>query len=670
MRPTPTSPPPAVGAAGEGAAAPRGWRVRLSLEHQFALLLALSLLVVGAGGVAASVWGVRGELQAVAARDNAGNAAALASALARLHGVRADQERLLAAEWASGAQQRIDWTPPGGAPGFSRAAVAGTGRAPAWFVRLAGVAPAPGVATTADGPGEAGRIEVEAALVPLQERLWQAALDAVLAIGGLGLLVALGAAAALAHLRRLLAPALEQARVLAGGRFATAPEPAAPELQVLTRAMNGMVERLKTAVDVQVAQVEQLRRHAHVDALTGLSNRPHFLAQLDAALLREDGTAQCGLLLMRLHDLAGINRLLGHGAADRIIAALAQSLQTYAERVPGCIPGRLNGADFALCLPVGGMALETAQTLAATMRVALPSLGPGIAVSLGAAELHHGLALADAIALADEALARAELRGAFGVEVMTSASHGQRAGVGESAWRRGIDAALAEGRAALVSFPLVDAQGALLHLESPLRIQIDAGGAFEPAALWLPLAARTRMTGAADARAVELAVRAIAADGTPRGVNLAPSSLAESDFASRLRAVLFAAPRAARKLSLEIDEAAAVDRFALLRELARLVRPCGVRFGLEHAGRQLAGIDHLFEDWLDFVKLDASFGIGAGTDPQRAGFVTAAVGLLHGLAIDVYAEGVRDDADAAALWACGVDGITGPWATARHGAKG
>jgi len=179
--------------------------------------------------------------------------------------------------------------------------------------------------------------------------------------------------------------------------------------------------------------------------------------------------------------------------------------------------------------------------------------------------------------------------------------------------------------------------------------------------------ARSRKTArSADARAVTLALEAIAHDGRARSVNLAPATLADTEFSSRLRALLFGQARAARLLSIEIDEAAAVERFASLRELARLVRPCGVRFGLEHAGRRLATIDHLFEDWLDFVKLDASLGSGAAGDAQRAGYVRAAVDLLHGLAIDVYAEGVRDAADAAALWACGIDGITGPWATTHH----
>lgn len=641
---------------------------RLTLEWRIGIALACLVVAMVAAGVVVSVWTTRSALEDALARRNADGAVALAAALAPLHGDSEVTQRLLAGQWASGAYRRLHYQPvAAGAPGFARAVTVTTGAVPQWFVAAVGIRPAVGSAPVAVDGQPAGRVEVDATPLAADSLLWEAALDAAVFMAACGALVGLGALLLLVRLREQLAPTLAQARVLAGGRFATAVEPATPEMQVLTRAMNTMVDRLKAAVDLQVAQVEQLRRHAHVDSLTGLSNRRHFLARLEAALQREDGTAACGLLLMRLRDLAGVNLSLGHATTDRTLAALAQSLGTYAERVPGSIAGRLNGADFALCLPVGGLVQETAQTLAVAMRAVLPTIGPGVAVSLGGAELQHGVALADAMGRADEALARAELRGPYAVEVLGKPRGGVGAGSGESAWRKGLDNALASGGISLAAFPLVDSQGALVHLESPLRLQLEAGGAFEPAALWLPLAVRTRLTGSIDARAVTLALDAIARDGRARSVNLASATLADGEFASQLRAQLFAQARAARLLSIEIDEAAAVERFASLRELARLVRPCGVRFGLEHAGEHLGTIDHLFEDWLDFVKLDAAVGSGAAGDAQRAGYVRAAVDLLHGLAIDVYAEGVRDEADAAALWACGIDGITGPWATAHHG---
>ena len=235
--------------------------------------------------------------------------------------------------------------------------------------------------------------------------------------------------------------------------------------------------------------------------------------------------------------------------------------------------------------------------------------------------------------------------------------------MGESAWREGIADALDHDRLKLVGFPLIDAEHGLVHLECMLRLQLQEDGPFEIAARWLPHAGRSRSTAALDERAVALALRAISVDGEPRCVNLSPLSLHDSGHVARLRALLFASPPAARKLWLEIAEVAAVEQFALVRELGRQLRPCGVRWGLEHAGPGLGRIDHLFEAGFDYIKLDASVTAGVSGDAQRAGFVRGSVDMLHSLSLRVYAEGVSESADARALWDCGIDGITGPWAS-------
>jgi len=142
-------------------------------------------------------------------------------------------------------------------------------------------------------------------------------------------------------------------------------------------------------------------------------------------------------------------------------------------------------------------------------------------------------------------------------------------------WHERVSDTLAHRRVTLGSFPVVDRQSRLIHLECPLRMQLEAGGAFEVAAHWLPLAVRSRLTPAADEHALALALEAIALDGLPRCVNLSPASLSDSGFATRLRTLLEAAPRAARSVWLEVGEAAAADRFDLTRELARQVRASG-----------------------------------------------------------------------------------------------
>ena len=65
---------------------------------------------------------------------------------------------------------------------------------------------------------------------------------------------------------------------------------------------------------------------------------------------REDGSVESGLVLLRIVDLAELNRSIGHATTDRLIETVAQALQAYTARVAGCFIGRLNGADFAMCL--------------------------------------------------------------------------------------------------------------------------------------------------------------------------------------------------------------------------------------------------------------------------------------------------------------------------------
>jgi EAL domain-containing protein (putative c-di-GMP-specific phosphodiesterase class I)/GGDEF domain-containing protein len=641
----------------------------VSLMRQLGSLLLFTLLLTLLGGAGVNLLSAHDWAQIRLQLVNDESAARLALALSRQPADHASIESLLAAEFTSGAYQQLRFDPADGGAPFVRERAQGAREAPGWFERWAALAPVAGRAQVFDGVRALGTIEVTSSVAPAHDDLWGASVRTAAALGATGLAAGLIAALVLLRVRRALGSAVGQAQALLEGRFITRPEPPQPELRSLTGAMNAMVGRLKAAFDVQAAQLERLHHRARCDGLTGLSNRSHFLAQLEALLGREDGAEQCGLVLLRLRDLDGVNRAHGRAATDRILCTIAQTLRPYGERVPGCMLGRLNGADFALCLPAGGVALESAQALAAALRAVLPGLGQGIVVALGAVELNRETPLADALAAADEALARAEARGPYEVELGGERGDDRR-GAGETAWRQDIGDALTHGRVKLVDFPVIDSAGELVHLECLLRLQLQLGGAFEVAAHWLPLAVRARLTSHVDACAVALALAAIARDGKPRCVNLAPASLAEGGFAPRLRGLLFAAPRAARKLSFEVAEAAAVERFASVQELSRQMRPCGVRLGLEHAGARLGQIERLFDAGLEFVKLDAAVTRGVGRDLQRMKFVQCSVELLHSLSLQVYAEGVCDDADARALWACGVDAVTGPWATERMSAVG
>jgi diguanylate cyclase (GGDEF)-like protein len=632
----------------------------MTLIRQIWLLLLGTVLLAFAGSVTVAVESARGYLQTQLGVKNTDNATALALALSQQHGDKELMNLLLSAQFDSGYYSRIRFVASDGSVAFQREASGAAREAPGWFVRLVPISAEPGVAQVSDGWRALGRVELISQSGYAHDELWRSSLWSALALGLVGLLAGGVGTLMIQRIRRPLDSVVGQAQALVRGEFVTVPEPGVPELRRVTQAMNTMVGRLRITFQAQAEQLEGLRQQANCDRLTGLSNRSHFLGQLAVTLQREDGTAEGGLVLLRMLDLADLNRALGHAETDRMITTVAQALRPYGDRVKGCFIGRLNGSDFALCLPVAGMARETAQALADALSLVLPNLSAEAGVSVGAVELRREMTMGQVMSEADAALARAESRGPFAVELGGEGAVSV-AMLGEGAWRQRIRDAIGQQRAHLVSFPLVNVRKDLIHLECPLRLQLEPNGAFEPAARWLPLAIRSRLTVDIDECALALALRDAARDGKARCVNLSPSSLVDSGFSARLRALLWNAPQVARLIWLEVAESAAVEHFGLLQELGRQLRPTGIRLGLEHAGERLGKIPRLFEAGLDYVKLDAAIVQGVGSDENRAAFVRGTVTLLHGLSLQVYAEGVSSAADAQRLWDCGIDGATGPW---------
>jgi EAL domain-containing protein (putative c-di-GMP-specific phosphodiesterase class I)/GGDEF domain-containing protein len=631
----------------------------MSLMRQVGWLLAAVVLLALAGAVGVNLHAARATLAQQLTLKNNDNAQSLALALSQQRGDAQLMELLLAAQFDTGFYRRIRFVRADGSTAFERAAEVKPQSAPAWFAAALPIEPPAGTAQVSDGWRALGRVELTSQVAYAHDELWRGSARSVALLAALGALAMVFAAAGVRRIRAPLDATVAQANALVEGRYVQVSEPRVPELARVARAMNGMVERVRILFEAQAAQVEQLRREAHEDRATGLAHRAHFMQRLAQTLTAESGAASGALLLVRVADLAGVNRELGREPTDRALRTLADTLRAW----PGesGFAGRLNGSDFALALP-SAAAAEAASALAAALRDALASFAPRVAAHVGAVDWRASDAAGTLLARADQALAHAEAAEPFSAHAEQDGSGTLAAG--EEGWHRRLLAAIEARRARLMEYPVIEPSGALLHLECPLRVQLEDGGAFEPAARWLPLAQRSRLMPALDALAVTLALQAIAADGRPRAVNLALASLADGGFTARLRQQLAAAPKAASKLWLEVGEGAALGHFELMRAFAALVRPLGVRFGLEHAGHALYRAPRLVEIGLDYVKLDAALLRGAGADESVRRFAQGSVALLAALPALACAEGVSEEADAQALWACGIGAITGPWVRA------
>lgn len=635
----------------------------MSLIRQIWLLVLGMVLTAFLGSFGVWMASARDYLQAQLQIKNSDNAQALALTLSQQRGNADLMELVLAAQFDTGTYRSIRLLDGRGRVVMAREATgpaaAAVGDVPQWFVRLVNIESVPGVAQVSDGWRALGRVEVISHSSFAYRQLWDGSVRTAAWLALIGAVAGALAAWGVGRIRRPLAATVEQARALEDRRFITVQEPRVPELAQLSRAMNSVVTRLKAVFEEQSAQVEALRVQAHCDVLTGLARRRHFIGQLDAWLEREDGPADGALVIARLMNLMEANQQWGRKRTDALIQALGRAVLQAAGRHG--LAGRLNGGDLALALPATG-AEDAARALSAALREVCAALEPQADVAVGAVAWRRGMSVHDTLATADQALARAESRGGFAVEVQAV----PLADVpGAEDWRQRVLEAVAGRRAHLARFPVVARSGALLHQECPLRLKLDGEPAHELAAFWLPLVRRAGMMPAVDLLAVELAVREIAVDGVPRCANISPASLADGAFLPRLAALLADHRAAAASLWIEVDEVAAVDHFDAVRELGLRLRPLGVRVGLEHAGLRLAELPRLFEAGLDYIKLDAAVASGVADDADRATHVRSTVAMLHALGLKVCAEGVSTAEDIPALWACGVDAVTGTAVAAR-----
>jgi LapD/MoxY periplasmic domain/Diguanylate cyclase, GGDEF domain len=301
----------------------------MSLMRQIVLLLASVLLLALAGAVGISLASTRDALQTQLRLKNSDNAQNIALALSQQRGDAQLMNLLLATQADTGFYSRMRFVGSDGALSFDREVSARPQDAPGWFAHLLPIESTPGVAQVSDGWRALGSVEVVSHVAYAHDELWRGGSRALVLLAALGAAAMLLAAAGVRRIRRPLDDTVAQANALVEGRYLLVDEPDVPELRRVAQAMNGMVERVRRLFESQAAQVEQWRREAHEDRLTGLPHRAHFMQRF-AALLADDAHAEGGsLLLIRVADLADVNRDLGRETTDRALRTLADVLRKW-----------------------------------------------------------------------------------------------------------------------------------------------------------------------------------------------------------------------------------------------------------------------------------------------------------------------------------------------------
>ena len=147
----------------------------------------------------------------------------------------------------------------------------------------------------------------------------------------------------------------------------------------------------------------QLRHAARHDVLTGLANRAHFFAGLDASLGHPDGEDLVGVLYLDLDGFKPVNDTHGHRIGDLVLRAVAERLSAAVR--PDDVVARLGGDEFAVLCP-GVAGEDELAAIAARLidHIRAPLAIEGLTLEVGASV---GVAVAEAGTVSGDALVEA-----------------------------------------------------------------------------------------------------------------------------------------------------------------------------------------------------------------------------------------------------------------------
>ncbi|MBV1703796.1 MAG: bifunctional diguanylate cyclase/phosphodiesterase [Hyphomicrobiales bacterium] len=411
----------------------------------------------------------------------------------------------------------------------------------------------------------------------------------------------------------------------------------------------------------------QLRATSHErngDPTTGALGRAAFVAHVARRLESAAATrGAVGVALVRIDNLAALNRVHGYDAGDATLRAVAGALR--ASMRSGDRIARFGGACFALALEgCDGERLAAAAERFADAATAAGIEFPGAALRAsvrvgGAVGPDDGRCPQALLQHAEEALAHARARGAKRCATYSPSLAWDDARLRAIAISDEIVSALNERRLEMALQPIVPTRGGAPIHEALARLRRD-DGTLCGAASFVPVAERAGLLGLVDHRMLELARdRLVARPDATLAVNVSVGTLRDPGWPDRMAHVFAAAPGAARRLYVEISETAATADVEAAAESLAAVRSMGVRVAIDDFGAGHSSFRALRALGVDLVKIDGAFVRDLARSADDRFFVRTLVALGRHLGAPVVAEWVEDAETAALLADWGVDYLQG-----------
>jgi len=430
---------------------------------------------------------------------------------------------------------------------------------------------------------------------------------------------------------------------------------------------------------------DRLRWELNHDALTGVSNRRHFMQGLLAEIERRRAQGGYAAMLYLDVDRYGlIEEQLGDAHAQRVLTELSQR---FAKRLrENDVLARLEEDHFALAL--SGVQLENLFTIADGFRelaheieVEINQRKQRVALSVGVAVISKDTPSAEyVIEHARLAAQQAKRRGGDQTQIYVSELDGRVARELDAGWMSRLKDALEENRFMLLAQPVValagipnehalhSIQGWRLNHVRPQHIfeitsrLVNRDGQWVMPKVFVPLAERVGLMPRIDLWIIDCALQMLAKaprESTVFSINLSNLTLQDPESMQAITDTIQRHGVDGAQIIFEVTETHEMGSLHSARKFIQGLRKLGCRFALDDFGTGFSSISHLKHLPVDMVKIEGSFVSELAENEVDQTMVMSITQMAHAMNLKVIAEQVDSDRAFAWLKECGVDFLQG-----------
>ena len=436
----------------------------------------------------------------------------------------------------------------------------------------------------------------------------------------------------------------------------------------LIERLSGLAALAAVALE-NIRLLEDARRQALHDPLTGLPNRALLEDRLEASLAQASRTgSSVGLLFCDINRFKRINDGLGHGAGDNVLRHVGSQIKSALRE--GDTVARYSGDEFVVLLP-NIDAPEDVEYIAAQIssRLSEPIEIDGKKVFV---EVAIGTTFRNALPCQDADTRTEAARGLIEQAdlEMYRAKAGARGHTLPTVHRKDylrletdLRGAAARGELRVQFQPQIDlSTNKIVAAEALVRWHHPELGLVSPGE-FIPLAEDSNLIAEVGAFVLNEACTSGAswhAEGhdIEIAVNVSAFQLVGTGFPDVVRETLNRTRFPADALTLEVTESQAMSESPVNDDNLRELRSIGVGISIDDFGTGFSSLAQLHRLPVTEVKIDRSFTTRLGEDGSAA-FVAGIVGLGHGLGLRVVAEGVETTDQMKTLQAMGCERAQG-----------